>query len=91
MIDPIVLLAFLPAALALNLTPGADMMFCFGQGLRAGPHPAMRSRKNGTQGCMTPLCRCVHMWRKAAHPFAQKLREPAQTLSGVLPVLPRAP
>ncbi|MFD0859826.1 LysE family translocator [Roseovarius aquimarinus] len=41
MIDPWLLLAFLPAALALNLTPGADMMFCFGQGLRAGPHPAM--------------------------------------------------
>ncbi|MEX0348821.1 MAG: LysE family translocator [Paracoccaceae bacterium] len=36
MIDPVVLLAFLPAALALNLTPGADMMFCFGQGLRSG-------------------------------------------------------
>jgi threonine/homoserine/homoserine lactone efflux protein len=41
MIDPWLLLAFLPAALALNLTPGADMMFCLGQGLRAGPVPAM--------------------------------------------------
>lgn len=30
------LLAFLPAALALNLTPGADMMFCLGQGLKGG-------------------------------------------------------
>ena len=37
MIDPITLLTFVPAALALNLTPGADMMFCLGQGLRAGP------------------------------------------------------
>lgn len=35
------LLAFLPAALALNLTPGADMMFCLGQGLRAGARQAM--------------------------------------------------
>ncbi|MDF1856512.1 LysE family translocator [Pseudooceanicola sp.] len=35
-VDPIVLLAFLPAGLALNLTPGADMMFCVGQGLRRG-------------------------------------------------------
>lgn len=35
------LVAFVPAAFALNLTPGADMMFCFGQGLRAGPRPAM--------------------------------------------------
>lgn len=41
MIDLWLLLAFLPAALALNLTPGADMMFCLGQGLRAGPGPAM--------------------------------------------------
>lgn len=40
MIEPITLLAFLPAALALNLTPGADMMFCLGQGLRAGPRAA---------------------------------------------------
>ncbi len=36
LVDPLVLLAFLPAALALNLTPGADMMFCLGQGLRGG-------------------------------------------------------
>ncbi|WP_299676176.1 LysE family translocator [uncultured Roseobacter sp.] len=40
MVDPIVLLAFIPAALALNLTPGADMMFCLGQGVRAGPKAA---------------------------------------------------
>ena len=40
-VDPWVLLAFLPAALALNLTPGADMMFCLGQGLRAGSRPAI--------------------------------------------------
>ncbi len=40
-VDPIVLLAFIPAALALNLTPGADMLFCLGQGLRSGPGPAV--------------------------------------------------
>ncbi|AVO38371.1 LysE family translocator [Pukyongiella litopenaei] len=40
MIDPAVLIAFVPAALALNLTPGADMMFCLGLGLRAGPRAA---------------------------------------------------
>lgn len=40
-VDPVVLLAFVPAALALNLTPGADMMFCLGQGLRAGPRAAV--------------------------------------------------
>ena len=36
-----VLLAFVPAALALNLTPGADMMFCLGQGLKGGPRAAL--------------------------------------------------
>ena len=41
MIDPWTLLTFVPAALALNLTPGADMMFCLGQGLRGGPRAAM--------------------------------------------------
>ncbi|MEM6372095.1 MAG: LysE family translocator [Pseudomonadota bacterium] len=41
MVDPILLLAFIPAGLALNLTPGADMMFCLGQGLRSGPRAAV--------------------------------------------------
>lgn len=40
MVDPVTLAAFIPAALALNLTPGADMMFCLGQGMRAGPKAA---------------------------------------------------
>jgi threonine/homoserine/homoserine lactone efflux protein len=36
-VDPAQLWLFIPAALALNLTPGADMMFCIGQGARHGP------------------------------------------------------
>jgi threonine/homoserine/homoserine lactone efflux protein len=40
-VDSLTLLAFLPAALALNLTPGADMLFCLGQGLRSGARPAV--------------------------------------------------
>lgn len=36
MIDPVVLLAFVPAALALNFTPGPDMMLCLAQGMRSG-------------------------------------------------------
>lgn len=40
-VEPLILLAFIPAGLALNLTPGADMMFCLGQGLKAGWRPAM--------------------------------------------------
>ena len=35
-VDMAMLLTFIPAALALNLTPGADMMFCLGQGMRGG-------------------------------------------------------
>ena len=35
-VDVVTLLTFIPAALALNLTPGADMMFCLGQGMRGG-------------------------------------------------------
>ncbi len=40
-VEPLILLAFIPAGLALNLTPGADMMFCLGQGLKSGRRPAM--------------------------------------------------
>ncbi|MCB1366025.1 MAG: LysE family translocator [Rhodobacteraceae bacterium] len=52
MIDPLVLLAYVPAALALNLTPGADMMFCLGQGLRAGPRAAMAASAGISTGAM---------------------------------------
>ncbi|MFH1805926.1 MAG: LysE family translocator [Pseudomonadota bacterium] len=31
------LLIFVPAALALNMTPGNDMLFCLGQGIKSGP------------------------------------------------------
>ena len=50
--DLIVLLAFLPAALALNLTPGADMMFCLGQGLRSGPRGAAAASAGISAGAM---------------------------------------
>jgi threonine/homoserine/homoserine lactone efflux protein len=50
-IDPLLLLTFLPAALALNLTPGADMMFCLGQGLRGGPRPAIAASAGISAGC----------------------------------------
>lgn len=40
-VDALTLLAFIPAGLALNLTPGADMMFCLGQGLKSGRRAAM--------------------------------------------------
>ena len=46
MIDPPILLTLLPAALALNRTPGADMMFCLAQGARGGA-PALRLAPEG--------------------------------------------
>jgi len=52
MIDVLTMMAFVPAALALNLTPGADMMFCFGQGLRAGPKPAIAASAGISAGSL---------------------------------------
>jgi len=46
------LLAFVPAALALNLTPGADMMFCLGQGLRSGRGAAVAASAGISAGSM---------------------------------------
>lgn len=46
------LLAFVPAALALNLTPGADMMFCLGQGLRGGTRAALAADLGIAVGAM---------------------------------------
>ena len=40
MVDALTLMAFVPAALALNLTPGADMLFCLAQGARSGAKAA---------------------------------------------------
>jgi threonine/homoserine/homoserine lactone efflux protein len=41
MIDAATLMLFLPAALALNVTPGPDMAFCFAQGLSGGWRAAL--------------------------------------------------
>ncbi len=46
------LAAFIPAALALNLTPGADMLFCMGQGLRLGPAAAIAASGGVALGLM---------------------------------------
>ncbi|HMO08507.1 MAG TPA: LysE family translocator [Paracoccaceae bacterium] len=51
-VDPAILWLFVPAALALNLTPGADMMFCLGQGLRAGPWAALAADAGIAAGCL---------------------------------------
>lgn len=40
-VDPLTLRAFIPAGLALNLTPGAEMMFCLGRRLMSSPRVAV--------------------------------------------------
>ncbi len=52
MVDPLTLVAFVPAALALNLTPGADMLFCLGQGMRSGPRAAIAASAGISTGGM---------------------------------------
>jgi threonine/homoserine/homoserine lactone efflux protein len=52
MIDAVTLATFIPAALALNLTPGADMMFCLAQGMRGGPRPALAASAGISVACM---------------------------------------
>ncbi len=52
MIETVTLLAFIPAAMVLNFTPGADMMFCFGQGLKSGPRPALVASAGISLGLM---------------------------------------
>jgi len=52
MIDPFQLLIFLPAALALALIPGPEMLFCIGQGARFGAPRAMRAALGMTLGAM---------------------------------------
>lgn len=51
-VDPATLVAFIPAALALNLTPGADMAFCLAQGIKSGPRAAMGANAGIAAGCM---------------------------------------
>ncbi|MEY4984747.1 MAG: hypothetical protein RIR62_3013 [Pseudomonadota bacterium] len=51
-VDPVLLLAFIPAALALNLTPGADMMFTLAQGLRNGPRAGLAANAGIAAGGM---------------------------------------
>jgi threonine/homoserine/homoserine lactone efflux protein len=51
-VDPMIFAAFVPAALALNLTPGADMMFCLGQGMRSGARGAWAASAGISSGSM---------------------------------------
>lgn len=71
-VDALTLVAFIPAGLALNLTPGADMMFCLGQGLRSGRRAAMAANVGIAVGGMvhTTLAALGLGALVAAHPAA---------------------
>ena len=51
-IDPAELAIFIPAALALNLTPGNDTLFCLGQGLKSGPRAGIGASLGIATGSM---------------------------------------
>jgi len=71
-VETLTILAFIPAGLALNLTPGADMMFCLGQGLRGGRRAAMAANFGIASGGMvhTLLAGLGLGALVAAHPVA---------------------
>ncbi|MEM1351666.1 MAG: LysE family translocator [Pseudomonadota bacterium] len=56
MVDPLLFAAFIPAALALNLTPGADMLFCLGQGIRRGTAAAWAASAGVALGGIVHVC-----------------------------------
>lgn len=56
MVDALTLVAFVPAALALNLTPGADMMFCLAQGARCGARAAWAASAGIALGGLIHVC-----------------------------------
>lgn len=71
-VEPLTLLGFVPAGLALNLTPGADMMFCLGQGLKSGRRAAMAANFGiATGGMIHTLLAALGLGALvAAHPAA---------------------
>lgn len=71
-VEPQVLLAFATAGLALNLTPGADMMFTLAQGLRSGPRAAMAANAGiAVGGLVQTLVAALGLGALvAAHPLA---------------------
>ncbi|MEO8278371.1 MAG: LysE family translocator [Ideonella sp.] len=66
------LLLFTSAALALNLTPGADMMFCLAQGARSGPKVGVAASVGISTGALlhTLLAALGLAALLAAHPIA---------------------
>ncbi|WP_412777570.1 LysE family translocator [Thalassospira lucentensis] len=73
MLIPIETLAiFIPTALALNMTPGNDMLFCLGQGIKSGPRAGNAASLGIATGAMihTLLAGLGLAALVAAHPVA---------------------
>ncbi|MFD2031136.1 LysE family translocator [Ancylobacter dichloromethanicus] len=66
------LLIFVPAALALDLTPGNDMLFCLGQGMRSGPRAGIAASLGIASGVLLHGCAAAVGLAAllAAHPAA---------------------
>lgn len=66
------LLVFVPAALALNLTPGNDMLFCLSQGMRSGPRAGIAASFGIATGVFLHSCAAAVGLAAllAAHPAA---------------------
>jgi len=50
--DPAVIAVFLPAALALNITPGSDFLYCLGQGAQGGRNCGIAASLGITTGSL---------------------------------------
>jgi threonine/homoserine/homoserine lactone efflux protein len=73
MLIPLETLAiFIPTALALNMTPGNDMLFCLGQGIKSGPRAGNAASLGIATGAMihTLLAGLGLAALVAAHPVA---------------------
>ena len=73
MLIPVETLAiFIPTALALNMTPGNDMLFCLGQGIKSGPKAGNAASFGIATGAMihTLLAGLGLAALVAAHPVA---------------------
>lgn len=69
------LLIFIPTALALNMTPGNDMLFCLGQGIKSGPRAGLAASFGIATGAMihTLLAGLGLAAVVAAHPVALEI------------------
>ena len=93
MFDPATLALYMAAALALNLTPGPDMLFCFANGVSRGPRAGLAAAL-GLAGLFaaSPLAFEMLRWGGAAYLLwlgVKALRSAAPGLGAAGPLPPR--